>query len=890
MPTYTINGKKVTTDRELSEDEIDEIAVSVGAPNQSTAEEARLLRQQAQAQNRSGVPGEAPKTWEQAQQGVAAEQEQLAQLPSAKDRAVSNFLSGAATVPVLGAAAKGLQIATQGTRAAKIGQGAQNLLTPKGPVDLLKQMFIGGAATAGGSELANQVVQKTGQEGWRLPLEIAGGLGVGIAANTAVNTVPTLATAGYRRLTGQAMSEAGKAADMVGEVGGLTKVKQALDVNPNLAGDLKRAKEIEELTGVKLPVLAAGKGDTTFEGLLSSQTTRGENAPFIAQMKQQYDAAQDAVKEAQKRLAGDPRNAQMVADVKAKKAQLAQFTAEKVSELRHANINRQIGEIDQAIATETAKIIPSGTGKEEVGTRLTNLLSAREAALREQFKPLYKGVIEQGKADGVQLQPAMVGDLWNFVKQRQAEDVFNKFPELDGKIKSLLAPKGSGASNSKFAEKYPQLVRAQPSSFKPLDVEQIDSLKRAVNKALSTTKDADQARMLTEFKKRFQGTLDTLPDSFKVPYKEIDNLYAQKVGQVFNQEGVLTVDRARFVEQVVPNLTTKPSAVRQILAATDNSPEGAKIVEDALVMDLSQKAGLINLETQKVNPLALNAYLASKKEILDQVPGLQQRLEGLANNTLALNTKRAELLDQQKNAAVKKMDDVWTKAYGAKGGFQGFVQSALGRRDQMDELINLAGSDPALQRGLKSSVLDIGLNSPNKTQFFEDNAQTINTLFGKGYSEQVKALMEASERLAQNPMFVKINQSLTQKTGFEQLTGTAPAQAASLIRQQVQSTFYKVSTLLSRFTQNRSTKAENATIQEFLANPDFVKDANKIMAELENNAGGIKEATLNAVKGWLKRSANSALVGMAAPAASGLSDMTERQPYTPFQVEEEQEF
>jgi hypothetical protein len=39
----------------------------------------------------------------------------------------------------------------------------------------------------------------------------------------------------------------------------LTKVKQALDVNPNLAGDLKRAKEIEELTGVKLPVLAAGK-------------------------------------------------------------------------------------------------------------------------------------------------------------------------------------------------------------------------------------------------------------------------------------------------------------------------------------------------------------------------------------------------------------------------------------------------------------------------------------------------------------------------------------------------------------------------------------------------------------------------------------------------------
>lgn len=888
MPTYTINGKKVTTDRALSEDEIDEIAVSVGAPSQSTAEESRLLRQQAQALNRSGVPGAAPLTWEQAQQGVATEQTQLEQLPSAQDRAISNFLSGAATVPILGAAAKGLQMITQGTRAAKIGQGAQNILTPKGPVDLLKQMFIGGAATAGGAEVANQVVQKTGKEGYRLPVEIGAGLGFGLAANTAVNTVPNLMTAGYRKLTGQAMSEAGKTADLMGQVGGLSKIQQAMDVNPNLAGDLKRANEIEKLTGVKLPTLAASKGDTTFEGLLQSQTSRGENAPFIAQIQRQYDTAQEAIKEAQKRLAGDPKNAQMVADVKAKKAQLAQFTAEKVSELRNANINRQIGEIDQAIANETAKIIPTGTGREEVGTRLTNLLSAREAALREQFKPLYKGVIEQGKADGVQLEPAMVGDLWNFVKQRQAEDVFNKFPELDGKIKSLLAPKGGAASNSKFAEKYPQLVKAQPSSFKSLDVEQIDSLKRAVNKALNTTKDADQARMLMEFKKRFQGSLDTLPDSFKVPYKEIDNLYAQKVGQVFNQEGVLTVDRARFVEQVVPNLTTKPSAVRQILAATDNSPEGVKIVEDALVMDLSQKAGLINLETQKVNPLALNAYLASKKEILDQVPGLQERLQGLANNTLALNTKRADLLEQQKNAAVKKLDDVWTKAYGARGGFQGFVQSALSRRDQMDELIDLAGSDPALQRGLKSSVLDIGLNSPNKTQFFEDNAQTINTLFGKNYSEQVKALMEASERLAQNPAMIKINQSLTQKTGFEQLTGTAPAQTASLLRQQVQSNFYKVSTLLSRFLQNRSTKSENATIQEFLANPNFVKDANKILADLESNNGAMSDAALKLAKGWLKNQSNAALLGVSVPAISNRTGMTESEPYVPFQVVEDE--
>ena len=57
--------------------------------------------------------------------------------------------------------------------------------------------------------------------------------------------------------------------------------------NPDLTADLARAAEIEQLTGVKLPVTAAAKGDTTLTGLLASQTSRGENAAFTAAVKQQ---------------------------------------------------------------------------------------------------------------------------------------------------------------------------------------------------------------------------------------------------------------------------------------------------------------------------------------------------------------------------------------------------------------------------------------------------------------------------------------------------------------------------------------------------------------------------------------------------------------------------
>ena len=111
----------------------------------------------------------------------------------------------------------------------------------------------------------------------------------------------------------------------------------------------------------------------------------------------------------------------------------------------------------------------------------------------------------------------------------------------------------------------------------------------------------------------------------------------------------------------------------------------------------------------------------------------------------------------------------------------------------------------------------------------------------------------------------KINQSLTQNTQFEQLTGSDPARAASLLRQQVQSNFYKVSTLLSKFLQNKSVKSENTEIQEFLSNPKNVKDmSDSIKALEEGGEKGFQKA--KAIGGKLiGNAATAALIGSSAP-------------------------
>jgi hypothetical protein len=471
--------------------------------------------------------------------------------------------------------------------------------------------------------------------------------------------------------------------------------------------------------------------------------------------------------------------------------------------------------------------------------------------------------------------------VWNYIKQERASDVFAKFPGLLSQVDRAFAPKKAPTS-SKFAAKYPNLVKSVEGTFEPVSVTDVDSLKRAVNKAIGDTQDRDQSRILLGFKRQLDEAIGTMPESFAVPYKQADKDFAAKVGMPFSEAGVVSVDRARFVESVVPMLTNKPSAVRQILAASDNSPEAVKIIEDAFLMRIAQTDGIVNKNTLEVNPAALTSFIKKNNTAIEQVPGLKERLQGLSNNVADLRTNRSRILDEQKQATVEKFANVWSESYGSKGGFEGFVNNALKTPEDMNRLIRMAGSDPALRNGLKSSVLEIGLNNPNKIAFYTDNAKTIDTLFGKDHAQTVKDLLEGAERLAQFPLRNKVNQTLTQQTGFEREFGTDPARAASLIRQQVQSTFYKASTLFSRFVQNKATKSEATEIQEFLKNPGAVADAAELLKALNDTSDqGIKKALSIAGK-LAKNTASAGIFGGLAPVITGELGLSERQPVQQF--------
>jgi hypothetical protein len=861
MPTYTIQGKKVTTEQPLSDTDIDEIAKSLGGDSVFGLEE--FINP---AVNQIPTGGYPPAPPAEAQ-------------PSTVDRMFQNFISGAMVVPPLAAGARALQLTTQGSKAAPYVANLARAVIPTSPRALVTEGAIGGIGGVVGGEIGQQTAQKFG-EPYRPVGEFAGGMLGGMGADTFARNLPDAVLGSFRAFQGA--PAAGQVSDLLGSIRAQTKLQTALAANPSLATDLTRANEITALTGIKLPVTAAAKGDTTLTGLLASETARGENAAFTAVIAQQQKLAQDGVAQAQKELASSPNRVEAAARLRAAKDNLENVKREAAFAKQQAARQDQLNGLDERISEISTGGLATTEGKESIGTRVTNLLDAKKALIKKELKPEYTKLLDQAKADGVTIDSPQVAGLWQFVKTSRAEDVFAKFPGLYSKVQATLAPKTAPVS-SKFAEKYPNLVRTAEGSYKPMDVDTIDSLKRAVNKAIGDTSDADNLRMLYAFKSKFDEAVGSIAGDFPTNYKALDRTYADRLGIPFSENGVLSVDRAKFVESVVPNLTTKPSAIKQILAATDNSAETLKVIQDAFLMKMSNLPGILNPSTMQIDVPRFNLFLKQNKEAIDTVPGLKDYLSSLAGKVDRLKTNRADILEEQKNASVDKLNTVWQRSQNTSGGFEGFVNSALKKPEQLQELLLLAGTDKTLQRGLKSSILDIGLNSSNKTEFFEANSKTIDTLFGANHSERIKALFEASERLAKFPVSGKINPSLSQRTAFEGATGSRIEQVAGDIRNPILSTFRTFGNILSRYVQNRATKSESVEIQEFLSDPKAIADASALIKELETKTGTLTKKGFELLKNVSKNKASAALFGGMASAGTGELGLTERQPIQEFE-------
>lgn len=784
---------------------------------------------------------------------------------------VESGVEGAAMVPPLAAMGRGLQYVSSGTKAAPYITELARSVMPKSGKGLVGEGILGFLSGAT-SRFATEDIPEEAVGGVGKPIA---GMVAGMAPGLVVSPVKAAYSLATEGKTGQqGLRLFGQGADAAGSLRAKKEVDVAFTSNPYLTEALKRAQEIEASTGVSLPVLAAANGDVTISNFIQSQIQAG-NPSFTAAMRTQYADAYRALATAKGNIAPTMKEVddlvrQRAANVKARNEQ---FQVEFDARIEQANQRLKV--IDDQLSEASVGI--EQAGRADIGGRLTNLLKAKEATLRKEYSVLYEGVLDTATENGIKLPAENAANLVKFVNDSRRLDVFAKFPNLYAQIQKNLKP--PQPASPRIAAKY-RIAKEPEVAGKDIDVRTIDSLKRAVNKAIGDTNDRDQLRQLMELKRELGDAIDAIDPAFSIPYKAIDAQFAKALGLPFSEAGVVQISRAKFVENTVPTITKTASGLKQVMSIVGDSPEGAKLIEDAFMMSVAQNRSIVNTNTLEVNPAALNRWMKDNKEQLSLVPSVQKRLEELRDGTASLQNERSRILAEVKQDKVQRLEDILSTSFEKQGGIENYIKAVINTPAQLDDMLVRIAGDKEATDAVKGTILDLMVKDAKKSslEWFDSNIPAIAKVFGGGEVPKLRLILEATERLAQNPIKGGVPAAAARKTKLKEMTGSEPEQLAGELRNQILTWQRKVFNITSRAFQNKATKSEADNIQAMLLNPKALQDYAALVAEVDSK--GFSNKAVEIGKRLLKQSVAVYAAGGTVGAITAMTNET--RPEVPF--------
>jgi hypothetical protein len=616
----------------------------------------------------------------------------------------------------------------------------------------------------------------------------------------------------------------------------------AMDADPNTAKLIREAVAAQQSLALKAPGAAEVK--LPLSALLANNPVIDEqirklsaqNPTFRTQYGAQYDAAKDALAQNQVRLFGDPSKAV----VKAAAPDFSTTQAMLVKSLDEQIANAYKGQSVDANA---------------FGQRVSNLVAQKEKAAYAEVKPLYTEAFDIAKAKNVELPAGSVDDIYNFVAGERASDVFKTFPSIYSRVQSRFKPATTEPSPILTAEGAP--MRPGGVEFSAATIEDLDSLKREINRQLSKTGDAADIRLLSELKSRVGGHIDSLDPDFVTAYRNADKAYLQKVGLPFDSATLAAVDRKKFVEQIAPAIIGNKSNVSEFISATGD--QGAKLVRDAFVDAFSTAA----LKNDVLDPKAAAKWLKKNEGGVSLVPGLREELDGAAQNVQRLIDKRTQL-----NADFQRVAGEQILSKEGVRGPQELVNRMYGDINFTNRFMTQYRTDKDSVGAVRAFMLDDIIKSGDPVAMLSDRnrAAIFNRVFGPKYAQDVRDFAVASGRLQVDPTKVAFRPDTVPKTVIEEITGSTPPQIISRFLNPVSGPIYAVTSTISKFWAKQASEGTEKKMIALLSDPS---EAVKFMALLEKSkksvsAGDIEELARVGRKygiDWVKDAVNDITSG-----------------------------
>lgn len=826
MPTYTINGRTVRTTKPLTDDEIDEIAATLPTQAGVTPKELSKVFQRNRPQDTGVTPGQyltdvakgsVARFVPQIMRGIAGMEAPI-QTPSAEpgltQQIEKQFIQ---PVEQRTQQAVGYQQTPAPDKASRlVGAGIESTLDPlsmaggSGIVGRLLGGFIPGMTAEFGGQVGQNIAGDAGQFVGALTGGITGGVAQGSIPRTTGTLLPQARSLTERVRGMRPEADVLREADST-----VTNILQAAaQADPNIAQTLSRAQQISGTTGVTLPATALLDSNPVLVDLVRNLSSR--DPVFRNQYGQQFEQARNALQGRATRLFGQPGDANAIIEQTVRDIPL-----DKVQQRRLDALNKQI-------AKESSFNVED---QQQLGSRLATLVATKEDEAKKAVAPLYQRAFDYAEQNNVGLPAAGVEDIFQFATDQRSADVFKTFPSIWNKINTQFKPTLSEPS-ALLNERGRPLVPGGEQVFKAATIEDLDSLKREINRQLRTTRDEASIRLLSELKSKVNGVINTLPEGFVTQYKAADAAYLNQVGLPFNTEAIKQVDRAKFDESVLPVLTKNKSALSQFLDVTGN--EGSDLAMKAFLLDFDKAAvkdGIIDVNAARKWLKANNAELSLLGDKADTI-------RNAVDNVTTLNAEKVRINNAFTEAKKNKLLQLEGKTA------QEIVGSLYSKPANVDQFLRTYGSNVDTLNAVRSFMLDDILSAADPVAALADRTRkaTYDKVFGPTYIKNVESLADASRRLANNPADVKFNVQEVPTTPIEQLIGVPPEEILSKFRNPIASSTWAISSILSKFWAKQTAAATDERLKALLLDPQATNLLAKALTPKDNGTLDLQAA------------------------------------------------
>lgn len=493
-----------------------------------------------------------------------------------------------------------------------------------------------------------------------------------------------------------------------------------------------------------------------------------------------------------------------------------------------SNVSARVQSIDNQINKITEGLTPTRS-PEQAGEAIANLVKARISAITEEMSPKYTELMQEARAANIKMPSEGTQSIYKFVIQNRIRDIFGKGTPVDNDIMKYFAPNKKGV-------------------FKEVSFDRIDSLKKEINRLQRGRLAPEESRKLMQLEEVVNEARQGIPDNFNTRLIDLDREYYLRLGVPFGEQGIKDIDAKKYAEQIAPILTNNASAMRQFLRAVGSDGHG--VATDAVISKVYQQF----VKDGVLNTAGLRNYIKNNKAMLEQVPGLLDRLNKASSDVSSLQLAKQRINKQAAEAEKIIANNFLSKlGQGEAANYAEMASRVMNDPTYLGKIFgDLRMASPATSKAAKNAlrreVLEVAMNSTEGATNYLTNpkrAQQVDALFGTQYRGTVMDIAKMQDAL-QRADVGKITDALNKSALEKTIAGLTPSTTISVLRDRITSFAQKIAILGSRAVTARMEKADKEAMIDLLVDPKGLeKLANKKKAfpDLQNPLNAAKMYT-----------------------------------------------